>query len=94
MRQRAVDDDVIDTLALAFRRKNLGIKHETPEECVHGLLQISLGMALGLDGIGIRYRDLEAGTAGQDKKARHARGNTRGAEIFCYSGDYRCDENH
>ena len=94
MRQRAVDDDVIDALTLAFRGKNLGIKHQTPEEGVHGFFQIALGMTLGLDWIGIRYRDLEAGAAGQDQKARHARGKACGTEVFHYSGDYRCDEHH
>ena len=94
MCEGAVDYDIVDALAVTFCREHLGIKHQTPEEGVHGLLQISFGMALGFDGVGIRNSDLKAGTAGQNQKTCHARGNTDGAGFFCYYGDYRRGRNH
>jgi hypothetical protein len=94
MCESAVDNDIVDALAIAFCREHLGIKHQAPQEGVHGLLQISFRVAPGFDGVGIRNSDVKAGTAGQNQKTRHARGNTHDADSFCYYGDYRRGRNH
>lgn len=94
MRQGAVDDDVVDALALAFGREDLRIEHQPPEVRVHGLLHVPFCIALELDGVGIRYRDLEAGAAGQDQKTGHAGHNADGAKILHHFRDRRHGENH
>lgn len=91
MRQRPIDDNVVDALAVAFRGKNLRVQHQSPKIRMHRFLLIFGRLTLGLDGIGIRHRYLKACATWQDKEARHASGDTPQLDVFAdIEGHHSC----
>lgn len=94
MRQRTVDYDIVDTLAMAFRCINLGVQHQSPKIRVHSPTLVTLSIPFRLYRVRIRHTDLKTCAAGQEEKA-NARSSTPGAKFFsCARRSHACGSHY